>query len=43
MSRDVKRLERLAFHGGDVESDDAYQQAPDGAVLARVKQAVMLG
>jgi hypothetical protein len=42
-SRDVKRLVHLAFHGGDVEGDDAYQRALDGTAPARVKQAVMLG
>ncbi|XP_002488996.2 uncharacterized protein LOC8155614 [Sorghum bicolor] len=42
-SRDVQRLVRLAFRGGDVEGDDAYQRALDaGAPVSRVTRAVML-
>jgi hypothetical protein len=29
-SRDVQHLMRLAFHGGDMKGDDAYQWALDG-------------
>ncbi|KAJ1297100.1 hypothetical protein BS78_01G352100 [Paspalum vaginatum] len=42
-SRDVQRLVRLAFGGGDVEGDEAYQRALDGgAPVPRVARAVML-
>lgn len=41
--RDVQRLVRLAFDGGDVDSDDAYQRALDGgAPVSRVTRAVVL-
>ncbi|CAD6211214.1 unnamed protein product [Miscanthus lutarioriparius] len=41
-SRDVQRLVRLAFDGGDVEGDDAYQRALDGgAPVSRVTRAVV--
>jgi hypothetical protein len=41
--RDVQRLVRLAFDGGDVEGDEGYQRAVDGgAPVSRVARAVML-
>ncbi|XP_066349122.1 uncharacterized protein [Miscanthus floridulus] len=42
-SRDVQRLVRLAFDGGDVEGDNAYQRVLDGgAPVSRVTRAVVL-
>ncbi|RLN40183.1 uncharacterized protein C2845_PM01G15370 [Panicum miliaceum] len=42
-SRDVLRLVRLAFSGGDVEGDEGYQRAVDGGTpVSRVARAVML-
>ncbi|KAF8721016.1 hypothetical protein HU200_023428 [Digitaria exilis] len=42
--RDMRRLVRLAFSGGDVEGDEGYRRAVDGGepVLSRVARAVML-
>ncbi|OEL16813.1 hypothetical protein BAE44_0022164 [Dichanthelium oligosanthes] len=42
-SRDLQRLVRLAFSGGDVEGDEGYQRAVDGGTpVSRVARAVML-
>ncbi|CAL4939438.1 unnamed protein product [Urochloa decumbens] len=41
--RDVQRLVRLAFSGGDVEGDEGYQRAVDaGAPVSPAARAVML-
>ena len=41
--RDVQRLVRLAFSGGDVEGDEGYQRAVDGGTpVSSVARAVML-
>ncbi|CAN6295078.1 unnamed protein product [Urochloa humidicola] len=41
--RDLQRLVRLAFSGGDVEGDEGYQRAVDaGAPVSRAARAVML-
>ncbi|RLN15698.1 uncharacterized protein C2845_PM02G25910 [Panicum miliaceum] len=42
-SRDVQRLVRLAFSGGDVEGDEGYQRAVDGGTpVSRVARAVIM-
>ncbi|KAG2540699.1 uncharacterized protein LOC120691011 [Panicum virgatum] len=41
--RDVQRLVRLAFSGGDMEGDEGYRRAVDGGTpVSRVARAVML-